>query len=436
MKLIDADAEIQAIFSILTSYNDVKIELLNRLNSSYFGYDPMCLAFEIITNLTKKALTLPSGETFLSTPEVSEEIKMLLTKATNCAVTTKDDTKHLINILDYYRKARLIYEFSSVAVTQLRGVEIADLEPIINKMESSLMNMRIANEDSRMSHFGLGAPESDKYINSMVRKEVKSLIPSTFANFDKQVGGFGHSFLVFFASHAKGGKSTVALNMLVNQYLLHNLDVIYVSLEMTEEEVRDCISSKISGVEHGNIRKGVLTDAEIKNIQEAWKTFNDHGKANNCRFTIWCPSTISAVELRVNLKPLNYTVVCVDYINLMTTTEKGLALHEKLNTLGRELKQVAKDLNVLLVVPAQMNPDGDVRYSKSMREHANDIWAWFYGEEEKSTGQITVKELVSRGWGDFSFKLDVDFAHKTVSDGAETFIEDSASAARTLESMC
>lgn len=422
MKQANTQAEVQAIFSILNSFDKIKVELLNKLTLKHFGYEPMCVAYQILTKLARDTSTLPTIETFLHNPSVTENIKMLLLTPTNIAVTNLDDAKHLCNVLDYYRKARKLFEFNVVSTNQMQGDVTPDLDEIVKLMEDSLLEMRINPNEVKMHHIGAGS-SGIQFLDKLLNVEQIDLIPSTFMNYDKVTGGFGKSDLVFLASHAKGGKSTVALNILVNQYLKYNLNVCFVSLEMDETMLWENISSIISGVEHKNIRQKTLTPAEKNAISRAWTDFENHGKEHNCRFSMWCPVTVNTMELRLMLKPMGYNSICVDYINLMDVHEKNVPLHEKLNILGRELKQASKDLKALLLVPAQINPDGDVRYSKSLREHANEILVWFFGEAERATHQFTVKTMVARSHENFSFRLEEEFKTKTVRDSTQPFID-------------
>jgi replicative DNA helicase len=233
-----------------------------------------------------------------------------------------------------------------------------------------------------------------------------------------KVGGFGYTDFVILASHAKGGKSLTALNMLIKQYLLHNLNVALVSMEMKDFEIRDRIVSYLTGIDHGKIRQKTLNKMESDRVRQEWNKFSKHGETNNCRFTIWdTVPGLKTSELKLTLKNRGYDVVCVDYINLMEAGDGKLPDWQRLSVLGRELKQATKELNTLILAPTQMNDDGDVRYSKALKEHANTIWRWFYKEEQKASHHIRVDQLVVRGWEAFPFMLKEDFGRSTISDG-------------------
>lgn len=419
MKIVSVETEAQAILTLLSSVEEVKTHLIQKLNRNHFSHRPSCLAYDLIINLIKEHFVFPTLITFLEHPSVTEEMKAWITKEGIIPVINLDDANNLFNILEYYRKLRLIYKLTNNIVEELNKDEkdgIPEIDEIINKIEKALVSAQTKSGEDNLIHIGKGGEPLD-IINSITNKEKKELIPTTFDNFDKKVGGFERSSLLFLMSLAKGGKTTMAMNILTNQYLKHNLDVCYISIEMSKDEVKDCIVSMLSGVEHENIRKGNLSPAEEDVIRKVWKEFEDHGQKNNCRFSIWCPSKLSVMEMKLKLKPFNYDVICPDYINLMDVEDKNLPLHEKLNEIARQLKQAAKYLNAFIVGPAQMNKDGEVRYSKSLKEHANNIWKWFFNEEAEAKKQINVEQEVARGWARFSFLLDVNFDIKLVKDG-------------------
>lgn len=419
MRILKPEVEVQAVLSILQSSDTIKYELISALKPEHFAYDQMSIAYELISKLLKSSSGLPTMETFLKTPELPEATANILANpVAGTVVTTKEDAAHLVSILEYYRKIRRCYEMTLAVSAKMKEDGPADVADIQSDLEGALNDLNQGTAKEKYHNIGMGG-DADFLIDNLLNEEKPKLIPSTFDNFDSKVGGFGRQDFVILASHAKGGKSLTALNMLINQYHKHNLDVILISMEMTDAEVADRLISSITGIEHSKIRLKELSPMERKIIAEKWKEFNDHGKKNNCRFTIWDTSPgLTTTEVKMKLKNRGYDVVCIDYINLMGVAEKGKPDWERLSILGRELKQATKEIDTLIMAPTQMNDDGDVRYSKALKEHANTIWRWFFKEESRATHQIRVDQLVVRGWGAFPFMLREDFERSTICDGA------------------
>lgn len=417
MKILNPEAEVQAIISLLQSPDDIKHLLISKLKTEHFAYDQMNIAFRVIDKLLKSSAALPTSETFLKTPDLPKETADILANPIANAISSKDDAKHIVTILEYYKKIRKCYEMTLLLSNKMKNEEAPSIDDITTDIEKTLNDLHSSESLEKFHNIGKGH-DADGLMTSLFSEDKPKLIPSTFKNFDSKVGGFGSQDFVILASHAKGGKSLTALNMLINMYYEENLNVILISMEMKDEEVRDRLISSITGIEHTKIRLKQLSPMELKIINEKWKMFKEHGMYNNCRFTIWDTSPgLTIPEMKLKLKNRGYDVICVDYINLMGIAEKNKPDWEKLSILGRDLKQATKELDGLILAPTQMNADGDVRYSKALKEHANTIWRWFFNDEARATHQIRVDQLVVRGWGAFPFMLREDFERSKIEDG-------------------
>jgi replicative DNA helicase len=306
----------------------------------------------------------------------------------------------------------------------MKGSKKPDMKEIIATIEKTLADLNQGASEQKITSIGKNH-DAEYLIEELLNGELPRLIPSTFVNFDIKVGGFGFTDFVILASHAKGGKSMIALNMLIRMYLQQNLDVCIVSMEMKDVEIRDRLISCLTNIDHSKIRTKTLNKLEREKCALEWKKFREHGEKNNCRFTIWdTVPGMTTSEIKLQLKNRGYSVICIDYINLMEAAERGLPDWQRLSVIARELKQATKELGALIIAPTQMNDDGDVRYSKALKEHANTIWRWWFKEEQRNTHLIKIDQLVVRGWEAFSFMLRENFGCSQIEDGPSEVPED------------
>ncbi len=420
MKIVRPKAETKAILSCLQSPNKVKVELLGSLSPDHFGYRPMHGAYRVIESmLVKSALDLPSMETFLEHPELEQDTADLLKSPTVSPVQRVDDAKRLFETLEHYRVIRRFYRFGQDSLGMLKQERKVDVDKLMGDMETCLSDMRSEAGEEKLYHVGKGTEpdEADELMEEVFSNEPVKLLPSTFGNFDKVTGGFGTTDLFIPASHKKGGKSILTLNMTSNMYRLNDVDVVYIPLEMNKQETAERLISHLSGVEHTKIRTKTMGSLELTAMQKAWRRFKAHGLKNNCRFTVWPASHVSISQLRIKLKPFKYKVIVIDYINLLDHPQGDkMQDWQKLNDLARDLKLLTKDLGALIIAPTQMNEDGSLRYARGLAEHANTVWTWKYGEEEQGTHIITIDQPAVRGWAPFKFQLLEDFSRMTISD--------------------
>ena len=424
-KANDIQVEAQVLYTLMKGDEDVRTLLSSKLTADYFGTIILNPAFSIFRRLQSKSSAYPTLEIFLAQPDLTDEAKAWFIDPPNPLVRLEsvDEVQDVVNLLNHYRKIRVSHEAVSLISKKLKGdFETKDddfklIDGITGDLEKAILKLRQSDTDATPRYHLGKSYNFDPILTNVLDKRKNDIIPSTFDNFDSRVKGFNLGDLVFLASRAKGGKSTVALNMLLRMYQRYKLNVQYISIEMNEEELGAKIWSNLTGIDHGKIRTKELTKEESTKVVEAQASFADHGETNNCSFDIWCPSQTTINEIYLRCKNLDYQVICVDYINLLSGEEKNMSDWEKLSTFGKELKRIAKALKAVVLVPAQLNPkDGDLKYSKALKDHANNIWAWLYNEAEEATHTIKVMQMVARGWAPFDFYLDADFEHGTVDD--------------------
>ena len=419
MKILRPKAEEKAVLSILQGSPKVKVELMGALSADHFGYTPTHEAFRVIEKMmVTSSLDLPSMETFLSHPDLDQDTVELLSSPSVSPIRRVDDAKRLVEVLDHYRIVRRFYTFSQDSLARMEEERKADLTALTDDMEECLSDMRSDVGEVPLYHAGRGVKDADADVlmQEVFDNNPVNLIPSSFNNFDSRTGGFGATDLFIPASHKKGGKSIMTLNMAYNMYR-SGQSVVYIPLEMNKEETAGRMISMLSGVEHSKIRTKSTTAVEYSKMSKAWKRFKMRGKKNKCRFTVWPVSHTSVGHLRIKLKPFRYNVIVIDYINLLDHPNAAkMQDWQKLNELARELKLMTKDLNALIIAPTQMNEDGSLRYARGLAEHANTVWTWKYGEEEQGTHILTIDQPAVRGWAPFKFYLMEDFSRMKVVD--------------------
>jgi replicative DNA helicase len=419
LRIFNAESEIKAIISILVCDRDIQGTFISKLSKDHFAFDQMHLCFELISKAVATD-NVPSLDIFLQNPQLTQESKDILQNPSTGPIGTIDDAEELIKVLEYWRKIRGCYQLALTLSGKLKSETPPDMTDLIGEIEKSLSNLRTSEDSKKTWHIGMGH-NSEELIENMLNEEKPKLIASTFNNFDSKVGGFGSQDLVILASHAKGGKSIVALNMLINMYLHQNLNVIMFSLEMRAWEVQERIMSCLTGIEHSSFRQKQLHPHEKTKARLKWDEFRNHGEKANCRFTLKDTTSLSVPEFKLEVKNRGYQVACIDYINLMSLPGQKANTQdwERISILGKELKQATKECDMLIMAPTQMNDDGGLRYSKALLEHANTVWRWHSNDEQtRISHQIKVIQQVVRGWAPFPFMMREDFERCQVFDGS------------------
>lgn len=186
--------------------------------------------------------------------------------------------------------------------------------------------------------------------NYLIFKDSKNenQIITNWTGFNAQVA-FEKGELVVLGARTSIGKTTFALNVAVNAAALGQ-KVLFVSMEMSKNQIFDKIGAILTNEPVWKYKKGTFNRVnftqELKAIEE-----NFH-----LEHLPKCTST-DIDRLVKHFKP---DLVVVDYLQLMKDSSKKS--ETEANRLGRisgNLKAIASLSNVLLLVPAQLNREGE-----------------------------------------------------------------------------
>lgn len=183
-------------------------------------------------------------------------------------------------------------------------------------------------------------------------------VSSGFIDIDKMTGGFEKGDLIILAGRPSMGKTALSLGICSNMALRNpeKPRVAYCSLEMSEDSITARIICSEAEVDLQNFRNGYLSDSDWQQIEAVEKFMSE----NNPRMVIDDTPGISIVELKAKLKRLiielgELAFVVVDSIQLMSGSGKTESRQQEVSKISRELKALAKELNVPLMAISTLN---------------------------------------------------------------------------------
>lgn len=174
-----------------------------------------------------------------------------------------------------------------------------------------------------------------------------------------RIVAFRKKQLVVVGARPSQGKTALLLLMAKNFSLRQPaLNVLFITLEMGELELTERLLSLDSGLDTWKLGRGRLSTDERKTIVES------AGHLAEAKLWVRDPGGISASQIaslvRIYQRKMSRVdVVVIDYAQLIQA-EAGSARETRQQQLGRttrRLKQMAKDLDVLVLVAAQVNRD-------------------------------------------------------------------------------
>lgn len=228
-------------------------------------------------------------------------------------------------------------------------------------------------------------------------------LPSGFDELDVKTTGLQDSDLVIVAGRPSMGKTTFAMNLVENVALLTKRPVAVFSMEMPAEQLLLRMMASLSRVSNNKIRTG-------KNISnEDWASLTSSaGMLSDAPIFIDDSPALSPAELRARVRRLkreqgDLAMIVIDYIQLMRSTSKSENRATEVSEISRNLKALAKEMEVPVIALSQLNRSlenrsdrrpvmSDLRESGAIEQDA-DVIMFLYRDEVYNKEASTEKGL-------------------------------------------
>lgn len=198
--------------------------------------------------------------------------------------------------------------------------------------------------------------QAKKRIEEIANKEGLSGVPSGFTRLDKLTSGWQPSDLIIVAARPGMGKTALTLSMARNIAVNSGIPVAFFSLEMSSVQLITRLISSETGLSSEKLRTGRLEKHE-------WQQLNVKVKAlEKAPLFIDDTPSLSIFDLRAKARRLSsqhgIKLIVIDYLQLMTAgaSQKGGGNREQeISTISRNLKALAKELNVPVIALSQLS---------------------------------------------------------------------------------
>ena len=187
-------------------------------------------------------------------------------------------------------------------------------------------------------------------------------VKSGFKDLDKLTNGFHPGNMIVLAARPAVGKSTLGLDIARNA-AIHNGDAAVIfSLEMSRSEITMRMLSAEARVGLNNIRSGSLSDDEWGRLAKRM------GEISQAPLFIDDSPNLSLMEIRAKARRLkqrhNLKIIVIDYLQLMTSGKRVENRQQEVSEFSRNLKLLAKELEVPIIAISQLNRSPEQRADK------------------------------------------------------------------------
>jgi len=234
---------------------------------------------------------------------------------------------------------------------------------------------------------------------------------------DKLFGGMNRGELNIFAGGSGAGKSLFLANLGIN-WALAGLNVVYLTLELSEELVSMRMDAMVTGMATREIFKN-LDDVEMK--------VKMIGKKSGSYQVKYMPSGKTANDIRSYLKEYEIKtdrkvdVLLVDYLDLLMPQSKKISpadLFIKDKYVSEELRNLAVEKNCVFVTAAQLNRGAveEVEFDHShisgglsKIQTADNVFGIFTSRAMRERGRYQIQLMKTRSSSGVGMKIDLEF---------------------------
>jgi len=180
-------------------------------------------------------------------------------------------------------------------------------------------------------------------------------ISTGFEKLDRLTSGWQPSDLIIVAARPGMGKTALALSMARNISVQKKIPVAFFSLEMSSVQLITRLISAETGLSSDKLRTGKLADHE-------WQQLNVKvSDLESAPLYIDDSAALTIFELRAKARRLasahDIKLIVIDYLQLMNlgSSNKAGNREQEISTISRNLKALAKELNIPVIALSQLS---------------------------------------------------------------------------------
>jgi replicative DNA helicase len=267
--------------------------------------------------------------------------------------------------------AQIVRDLSLLRRVAAAGLEIAelgyarqgDVRDILDRAESAIFDVAQSRTTSEIVPIGGLLGEEIDRISAASEQKGLTGASSGLRDLDKITSGFQNSNLIILAARPAMGKTSLALGIARHLGVNARLPVVVFSLEMSSSEIAQRFIATEARVDSTRMRSGDVREEDWIRIQDACNRLSDA--------PIYVDDTagINLMEIRskarrLKMKEPNLGLIMIDYLQLMSSGSHEENRVQEISQISRQLKVLARDLNVPVIALSQLSRGVESRTDK------------------------------------------------------------------------
>ena len=350
----------QSLLGCLLIDKDSLVKIADIIRADDFYKDAHRKIFETILELYEKRepIDLISLGNRLEERNTLEKIggKTYLTTLTNTVPTAS----HIVSYAQIVQRKSTLRRLLGTAgeIIELAHKETDEVDALLDKAEQSLFG--VSQRYLRRSFTSITEVLTEAFdrIDELHRETGKLRgVPTYFSSLDNVLAGLQKSDLIILAARPSVGKTTLALDIARNVAVRAKIPVGIFSLEMSKEQLVDRLLCAEAGVDLWKMRTGRLSDQgqddDFTRINRAM------GVLSEAKMYIDDTANASVMEIRTKARRLQSEhglgLIVIDYLQLMEGTGDRENRVQEVSYISRNLKAIARELNVPVLALSQLS---------------------------------------------------------------------------------
>ena len=399
-----------------------KREIIPAIKAHYFNDDMLQRVYREAKKFFNEYLKVPTRNELR---EVCNLSNLNIPEGRFNSLFEVDLSQYNYDFLYKYTKAFIFYKnLNETVIDVLSFLKTADINPgnvelITNDVRQKFndkLNVNFANAGSGLDFFN---PEHHIQLS-------KVGTPTGFPYFDKVLGGgWNPKTLVVFQGRPKVGKSMVLSNIATRAFL-SGCEVGIATLELSDSKYMKRIGSNALNIQLKDY-DSLLSKDQVGGVREKIELLKlNNLKMGQMAVKEFPTGTASAIDVEnyfitvQNNTGVKFSVIVVDYINMMRPTREQGNVYEKIKVISEELRAVAIRNEWCIITATQIKRDAvddqdigmsDIAESFGLVHTVDSLFGLIRGPMER---RMKIKLIANRDGGyTESFKMyrmDYDYA--------------------------
>lgn len=345
----------QSVIGAILADSSVMPTVIEKIRPEYFYNENLRKIYNIILRMfanssTIDVITVLNESEKLHIFENQTEGRKFFIEIANLLPSAKHIESYCNIISDKYLIRSLGYAARTILDEIQSGEQNAQL--LLDSAEQKIYDIRQGRTINGLSSLADAVLEAYDRLGKISGEDREKYIGARtgFTQLDNITSGLNKSDLIIIAARPGMGKTSFAMNIAKNVAKSSEKDVVIFNLEMSKEQLATRMLSTEARVESGSLRNGrIQTDQ--------WTTL-----ATSAAYLSILPifiddtASITVQQMKAKLRRVkNIGLIIIDYLQLISSTSNSDNRATVVSEITRQLKIMAKELNVPVILLSQLS---------------------------------------------------------------------------------